>query len=222
MTAYATKRDVYALGLPRGSLGNPGRLVASSLAVNSTVELSEHGFVQDDKVTVRATEGGNVSAPLVTGTVYYVIPLTDSTFQLASTQGGPAITFTSDANSMVVTADLPWDELLEYFSRFVDGFLPADAVPLKAPYPITVIGTVAELVGRKIQILSGTTSESMREMELAAKSKLERWVAGLPVRDAQKTNARTNLAVVKSSDNGVLGYPLFGGSGYPRDNGGFF
>jgi len=216
VTAYAAISDVYSYGLPRGALGNPGRLVDSSLAATSAITLSEHGFVAGDAVSLRATAGGNLSAPLVAGTTYYVLPLDDSTFQLSSTPNGSPITLTSDGVSVVVTADLPFAALLEFYSRFVDGFLPAHMVPLPAPYPVTVVGIVAQLVAARVQILSGMTSGSMREAELSAKAQLERWTAGLPVRDAAPTTVSTNLAVVKSDRHeNRIGRPLYGcGSGW--------
>lgn len=216
MTAYAQPSDVYKYGLPRGALGNPGRLLASSLAATSTMELMEHGFVLNDPVTFRATDGGTLSSPLVAGTTYYVIPLTYSTFQVAAAPNGPAITLTVDGVSMAVTADLPFADVLEFYSRFVDGFLPAEVVPLQAPYPVTVIGIVAQLSAKKLQILSGLTSESMDASELAAKAQLERWAAGLPVRDAASTQQPANLAVnVQPPSPQILGWTGWSANGWP-------
>lgn len=210
MVAYAQRRDIYRYGLPRGALGNPGRLVGSSLAATSTIELIEHGFESDDAVTLRATENGTLSAPLVSGVVYYVIFLSDSTFQVAAAPDtGIPITLTSDGVSMLVCADLPFDDVLEYYSRFVDGFLPAHAVPLPVPYPVTVVAIVAELTAKKIQILSGLSSDSMRESELAAKAQLERWALGIPARDAAATTQPTNLATVKVRRDDRIGMPLY-------------
>lgn len=212
MAAYATRRDLYKYGLPRGALGNPGRLVASSLAATSTIELIEHGFDTDDAVTFRATEGGVLSSPLVAGVTYYVIPLTDSTFKIAvAVSTGIPITLTSDGVSMMVTADLPFEDVLEYYSRFVDGFVP-EAAPLTTPYPITVVAIVAELSAKKLQILSGLTSGSMNETEMAAQAQLKRWASGVPVRDKAVTTAPSNLAVVRAIRDDQIGRP---------DNGGF-
>lgn len=216
MTAYATQGDVYKYGLPRGALGNPGRLVESSLASTSTITLFEHGLETGDALTTRAADGGILSAPLVAGTIYYAIRLTDSTFQLAATPTGPAITLTTDGVEMFVAVDLPWDALLERYSRFVDGFVPAHAVPLAAPYPITVVAVVAELVAKKAQILSGVRSGSMDEAEASAAAQLKRWAAGVPVRDVAPTQQSTNLAVVHSVCDRRIGGLPFG----LTDNGG--
>src|SRR5690242_15137565 len=155
MVAYASRRDVYDYGLPRGTLGMPARLVESSLAATDVLELDGHGFETDDPVILRAAEGGTLSAPLVAGTTYYAINLSDSTFQLAAAAGGAAIDLTTDGVSMLVATPLPFDKVLEFYSRFVDSFLPAHAVPLVAPYPDVVVATVAELAAKKLLHLCG-------------------------------------------------------------------
>jgi len=225
VTAYAARSDVYKYGLPRGALGNPGRLAASSLAATSTIELIEHGFAAGDPITFRATDGGTLSAPLVAGTIYYALPATDSTFQVSATPLGSPITLTTDGANVVVTADLPFDDVLEFYSRFVDGFLPAHVVPLPTPYPITVVAIVAELTAKKIQILSGMRSGSMDEAEIAAGAQLKRWAAGLPVRDAAPATVPANLAVTHARRDNVLGFipsgEFRGGINGPQDNGGF-
>jgi hypothetical protein len=194
VTAYATRRDLYTYGLPRGIVGRQGRLVSSSKAATDVLELDGHGFETDDELLLRATEGGTLSAPLAEGTVYYAIRLTDSTFKLAATAGGAAINITSDGVSMVVSTPLPLDEILEVYSRWVDDFLPGHVVPLESPYPVTVVATVAELAAKKIAHLAGVSSESINEAELAAKAKLERWAKGIPLRDTRAT-ASANKAV---------------------------
>lgn len=210
MTSYATKSHVYQFGLPRGGLGNPGRIVDSAPSSTSVVTLSEHGFATGDAIYFRAADGGALAAPLVAGVAYYAIYLSDSEFQISATAGGSAITLTSNAASMIAWADLPFASLLEYYSRFVDGFLPAEAVPLQAPYPVTVIAIVATLVAKRVQILSGMRSESMDDAEAGAAKQLERWVKGLPVRDKAPLQVQTNLAISTSVPDRRIGVPLFG------------
>jgi hypothetical protein len=221
VTAYATRQDLYKFGLPRGALANPARLVASMSAANSTIELLEHGFETGDAITFRIADGGSLSAPLVAGTTYYAIKLNDSDFQVSATPTGGPITLTTDSVSIFVTADLPIDDLLEAYSRFADDLLPAHAVPLQAPYPVTVVRIVCELTAKKAQILSGLKSESMEEAELAAMAQLKRFGAGLPIRQAQPNNIPTNLAVTSAIGQPRIGViePLNGGR--ITDNGGF-
>lgn len=197
MTAYATRSDLYTHGLPRGVLSNEGRLVASSLASTNVLTLDNHLFETDDRVQVRAIQGGVLSSPLVAGTVYYVIRLTDSTFSLAETSGGSAIDLTSNGESMVVTAEMPIDDLLEAYSRFVDDFIP-HLVPLAAPYPITIVRVVCELTAAKLLLLMGQSSTTMKEAEVGAKAQLERWASGQPIRDANAT-ASSNMAITGNS-----------------------
>jgi hypothetical protein len=209
MTSYVTQSDVYTYGLPRGALGNPGRLVDTSLAATSSITLSEHGFVTGDAITFRVPtgSGGVLSSPLVAGTVYYAIYETDSTFQVSATPTGAPITLTTDGVAMIVTKDLPFAQLGEFYSRFADGFMPAHVVPLQAPYPITVVGVVAQLVAHRIQILSGMTSESMDALEASAAKQLTRWAAGLPVRDANTPpNKPANLAVNTNKNSKFIGF----------------
>lgn len=179
----------------------------SALSSNSLITLNEHSFETGDAVYFRAADGGALAAPLVAGTAYYAIKVSESSFQVSTTPTGGPITLTSNAVSMIVWADLPFDALLEYYSRFVDGFLPAEAVPLAAPYPVTVIAIVATLVAKRIQFLSGMMSASMDEAEAGAAKQLERWVKGLPVRDKAITQQQTNLATFTRVCDSRIGVP---------------
>lgn len=191
--AYATRRDVYRYGLPRGTLAADARPVASVTPATDTFELDGHGFDDGDVVLVRAFEGGSLPAPLVAGTRYHAIRESDSTFKLSATNGGPAIDITSAGSQVAVAGELPFDEVLEFYSRFVDPFLP-HGVPLVAPYPVFVTGIVAQLAAKMLLHLAGEKSVSVDEAELAAKAQLERWAKGQPLRDEAAT-ASTNLAI---------------------------
>ncbi len=203
---YATRADLHKYGLPRGLLGNPGRLCASVLAATDTFEI-DGSFETDDALLFRAEAGGVLPAPIVAGVTYYAIRLSDSTFKASATISGSAIDLTTDGESVVVSAALPFDEVLEFYSRFVDGCIP-HAVPLAAPYPVIVVAIVAELSAKKLLMFAGQSSQSMTEFELAAKAQLERWYAGAPIRDA-RASAPTNLAVAEQ----VLSDPRGWGSG---------
>ncbi|OFX05632.1 MAG: hypothetical protein A3E78_14510 [Alphaproteobacteria bacterium RIFCSPHIGHO2_12_FULL_63_12] len=189
MTAYATRRDLYRYGLPRGTLSSEGREVSSSVASTNVLTLTDHGFETDDEVLVRALEDGTLSAPLVAGTTYYAIRLTADTFSLATAAAGSAIDLTTNGTTMWISTELPFDDVLEFYSRFVDAFIPAHLVPLESPCPVTVVALVAELAAKKLQLLAGVSSVVMTELELAAKAQLERWAKGLPLRDAAVTTS---------------------------------
>jgi hypothetical protein len=185
--------------LPRGLLANPGRICSSVLASSDAFELDGHGFETDDPLVFRIESGGTMPAPIATGTTYRAIRVSDTLFQVAAAAAGPAIDLTTDGALVVVATPLPFDEVLEFYSRFVDGCIPAHAVPLTAPYPITVTALVAELSAHRLLLIAGQSSESMTAIELGAKAQLERFANGMvPGRDARFT-ASTNLAVAAST-----------------------
>jgi hypothetical protein len=194
--------------------------VDSFTAASGAAVLSEHGLVNGDAITLRTPtgSGGALPAPLVAGTVYYTLYQTDSFFKVSATPNGAPITLTTDGVAVIVTKDLPFAQLGEFYSRFADGFLPAHVVPLQAPYPITVVGIVAQLVARRIQLLSGTTSESMDALEASAAKQLKRWADGLPVRDAATPpNKPANLATFTNRNSKFIGFhdPTFDSFGNP-------
>ncbi len=191
---YCSRGDVNRW-IPAGAIAYSGRLVDSSNATTNVLMLDGHGFETDDQVTVRATaEGGTLSAPLVEGTTYYVIRLNDATFKLSATASGAAIDLTTAGVSMIVTKQPPYDDIIEFYSRWADAFLPAHLVPLESPIHPTVKGIVAELSAKKIMNLDGKASAIVDAAELASKAMLERFAKGIPLRGAAAT-ASANLAV---------------------------
>lgn len=184
---YATRSDLYKYGLPRGMLANPGRFCASALASTNVFELDGHGFETDDQLMFRSEAGGVLPDPFVGGFTYYAIRQNESTFKVAATPGGAPIDLTSDGTNVMVATPLPMEEILEFYSRFVDGLIPAHLVPLRPPYPITVTAIVAELAAKKLLLLANQSSQAMTEVELAAKAQLTRWATGMPLRDSRGT-----------------------------------
>lgn len=172
-----------------------GRELASVKAATDLLELNEHGFDTDDQVLVRAADGGTLAAPLVAGTTYFVIRVSDATFKLAATQGGGAIDLTTDGAAMIVASPLPFDEVLEEYSRVIDGMIP-HIVPLKTPYPITVVAATAKLAAKELQRIAGISSESTKDAVAEVKAQLELWAKGQPIRDARVTTGSSNLAIV--------------------------
>jgi hypothetical protein len=189
---YCQRADVYKYGFPRGLLANPGRRCASVNATTDKLELDGHGFETDTPVMFRAEGSGSLPSPLLASTTYYAIRVTDSAFQVALVAGGAAINLTSTGTAVLVATPLAFDDVIEFYSRWADDFLPANAVPLN-PVPVVVRGLVAELAAKKLLLLAGQSSQSMDAQELAAKAQLERYAKGIPLRDTTAV-ARTNLA----------------------------
>lgn len=193
--SYATIADLAKFGFPRGLLANPAREIASIEATGNVLTLDSHGFGEDDVITFRAEDGGTLPSPLVAGTSYYAIPLTDSTFQVASSEGGSALDIASGGERVLVAAStVPMLEaLLEQNSRLFDSYLPAHAVPLEEPYPTVAIACVAQLTAADALALMGQSSELIQARAEQTRKELSRLAKGIPLRDERAT-APSNLA----------------------------
>ena len=100
--------------------------------------------------------------------------------------------------------DFPFDDVIEFYSRWADGLLPAHAVPLAAPIHATVRGVVADCSAKRLLNIDGKSSEVVNQAELAGKAILERYAAGIPLRGAT-TTVRANLSVNSSTRRAVYG-----------------
>jgi hypothetical protein len=208
---YCEASDLYAYGLTRGAIPNPGRLIASVSTSADTLSLDVHGFAADDPVTFRAEAGGSLPGPLVAGTTYYVIPVTESTFQVSATEGGDAIDLTSAGENILVITPLPIAAAISFASRLVDDCLPAHVVPLEEPIADIVKMTTAELAIWKLTAGKGS-AKTISEMVDAARKRLERWGKGVPIRG---TNAPTPANLAASASVPYLdsrGWNRFGGT----------
>lgn len=194
---YCSRADLYKFGLPRGVLGTKGDIVEASIASTDTLTFDGHGFETDTPVMLRAAEGGTLSAPLVASTIYYAIRVSDATFKVAATAGGAVINLTTDGTSMIVSTPLDFDDVIEAYSRWVDGFVPHIVPFVAGSIPIMVKMVVAELSAKKLLALAGHSSELVDAAVVTATAQLERWAKGVPVRDALAT-ASSNRSVVSS------------------------
>ncbi len=203
MTAdlYCSRADVNR-ELPLGSITSPSGLVASSVASTNAITYDGHGLETNDQVTVRAAEGGTLSAPLAEGTVYFARRITNATFELALVADGSAIDLTTSGVEMIVIREPNYDATIEFYSRHADAFLPAHVVPLQAPIHPTVKGIVARLTAKALLNSDGKSSDAVNAAELAANAQLERFAKGIPLRGAAVTSS-ANLAVSMSMGTGT-------------------
>lgn len=74
-------------------LGGSPKEFTADLSAN-TVKVPAHGYVNTDKIVFYST---TPPAPLVAGTIYYVVSATTDDFQVAATSGGSAINLTANA-----------------------------------------------------------------------------------------------------------------------------
>lgn len=214
---YCNPSDLYDYGLPRGGVPNPGRLIASVSAASNAFELDVHGFENGDPVVLRAEAGGSLPAPLVEGTTYYAVPLTESTFSLSLTDGGSAVDLTSSGLNVIVVAPLPIAKAIDFASALIDDMIPAHAVPLTAPYPPIVVMTCAELAAAKLSGRAGGASVSLASAADAARKRLERWGKGIPIRgtntEAQKSTLVSQYTAPVATFQDPTGYTRYGGTG---------
>lgn len=194
---YCSRGDVTAR-LPPGTVVSPAGILASCLASTDVLTYDGHGLETDDEVTVRAASAGTLSAPLVAGTIYYAIRLTNAAFKLAASAGGAALNITSDGVEMVVTREPKFDGVIEFVSRWADTFLPAHVVPLTAPIHPLVRGVVADVSAKRILNANGQDSAAVTAAELAGKAILERFAAGMPLRGGT-AQTPSNLAITATS-----------------------
>lgn len=201
--SYATRAHLHRYGLPRGALASPARLVEGN--TGSVLSLDDHGLADDDELVFRPEGGGALPSPLETGTTYYAVVLTASTFSVAATAGGSVIPLTTSGDRVVVavTIDSMINAVLEKNSRLFDSYLPAHAVPLEAPYPLVATASVAQLSAIELLSILGQASAAALANAEAVRRELPRLARGIPLRDPTAT-ARENLAttVAVSDDRG--------------------
>lgn len=206
---YCEAADLYDHGLPRGGLPNPGRVVESVATGTEIMTLDGHGFREDAELVFRAEDGGSLPSPLVEGTTYYAIPLTDSTFSVTATEGGAAVNLTTAGSMVIVTTPLPITAAIEWASAWVDEQIP-HVLPLEEPYPKTIIAACADLATARLLRYTGAASVALEEKLVGTQRLLERWARGIPVRGATRP-VSGNLAAVISSGEDPRGWSSPGG-----------
>lgn len=212
-----TPSDVYAHGLPRGSIPGTGRVVESvSLDGDdpgAILRLRAHGFALDTPVRVRAEAGGVLPDPLARDVTYYAIPLHEDAFRLAesaSTDGVPAaaLDFAGRGCGIVVIPPDPIAAAIDFGSRIVLDMLPAHVLPLETVPDIVRI-TAAELAAHNVLSTTGGAAESLTTLIDQAQARMTRWAKGVPLRENPPPaagKAITSSAVAPAADSGWTCY----------------
>lgn len=205
---YCSRGDVVA-ELPIGAIISPGAITAGADATANTLESDGHGLETDMPVTVRSVDGAadaELPAPLVAGTTYYVIRVTNALFKLAATAGGSAIDLTTEGTEVVVAREPKYDETIEFYSRWVDDLLPAEAVPLEEPIPVLIKGVVARLSAKHLMNVGGQNSDVVTAEEVASKAIVERHAAGIPLRGPTMTGSTNKAITAPASSSDPRGW----------------
>jgi hypothetical protein len=192
MALYCDEADLYNHGMPRGGPPNPGRRVSAVSPAADVLTLDLHGLVLNAEIRFRAEGGGALPGGLSAGVVFYAIPLSGSTFQVAAAVDGPAIDITSSGQNVMLIVPVNFEAAIEWASAIIDDSLPAHAVPLEAPYPPIVRMTVAELAAN--YLMAGVNSPSLTAIADAAIKRVGRWAKHIPIRGTNAPTTHTSVA----------------------------
>ena len=194
---YSSPSDLYAFGLPRGAIPNPGRVLSS--AIDSVCTLDVHGFETGNEILFRPSGDGAMPSGLSAGVTYFAQAETEHTFRVRATAGGVAITFTDAEDPLVVIAPLNRAAAIAWADRMIDDMSTGQAVPFDDTslypdgVPEIIRMTSAELAAGKLLAITGSASRSLSETVDAAVKRIGRWAQGLPVRGTPAAS-RANLA----------------------------
>lgn len=201
MPAYCTRDDALAW-VTQGAVTNPRRVIAAVNTDTDTLALDDHRLKTgyEAQLWLPRNGAGEMAEPLIEGTVYYAIRLSDSTFQIAATPAdaaaGSQIDITSEGCDMKLVAQIPWDAYIEGRSAKLDEQAIGNAFPLADGEPVPIV--VRDLVS--IQVLGdaarfvGSTDIDLSEEQERARKELEVWAKGKPLR-AKEAPAPTNTAI---------------------------
>lgn len=197
MVALCAESDVFSV-IASGSVPNAGRLCASALNAGDVLELDCHGFAADTPVRFRVEEGGTMPAPLVAGTTYYAVPVDESRFSVAATEGGAVVPLTADGDLVVVMRDRPVAAAIAMASDYVAPALRGNVEPTSlSDVPHQVRSMVALYAARILRVWSQREHADLAPLIDAAEKRLDKFMRGVPTGGPDAT-APSNLAVARS------------------------
>lgn len=224
--AYATRSNVYALGLPPAAFVRAPRTVEAVDASTDTFTIRGHGLdagravtfaLQGSPTPVLGVTGSALPAGLSASTVYYALPLSGDLFQVSLTSGGAAVAIT-DAGTGIFgvavdfSADL--DAQLESTAGDIDIACAAHGTPFPpdagGAYPPWLVGLNARLAAADSLIVFGLQNPiyeaSMRRIldrvETDRKD-MEWWKKGAPIPGMSSRDATPTVA-----EAGAVGWSL--------------
>lgn len=162
-------------------MSNSARLVSSASASTEILTLDGHGLADDDPVTFRAESGGSLPSPLVAGTTYYAIDVTDSTFQVAASAGGAAVDLTTAGSNTLLIVQPPWDRWIEEESGLVECSCPSHVVPFDTVPPIIRRLTSLLVAARGLAWAGKSTGTVQTELDTVWKL-FDGWKKGQAIR----------------------------------------
>ncbi len=197
MARYAEIEDLYAHGVPHGTLVSQALLISSVDATLNRIEVGAHGLVTDREIFFVADEDGVLPAPLAELTAYYARRVSSSVIEVAATVGGAAIDLTDEGTApfrLHIDLEAKANGILEAKSRDFDQLAIGHAVPFEVPYPDWVTATVAAGAATEVQwALRQIGFEEYKARDDLWFLKTKRIASGGKVRDERATGS-ANLA----------------------------
>lgn len=199
MGAYATRDDVYLLGLSAQAFVVRARPIAKVAldvdAATGTIRLEAHGFSSLDALLFSSTSGGALPEELSAFVYYTPIVLGSDLFQVADPTTGAPIVFTEQGQGWSVGYDPArrLDRHLEDEASVIDEHLSAEAPPIQrdpitGKFPQVLVGLNARMAARSavtsLQIENPAyrvARDRLDAQEAQDLAMLQSWLAGKPI-----------------------------------------
>jgi hypothetical protein len=149
---YATRDDVFNLGLTARAFVVRGRPVETVDAASGVIRLPAHGLNDEDRVTLEVTSGGQLPTGLSPAQSYGVEYVEFDLLRLRDDNGDPIGSYAEAGEAWKIAVDplRRLDRHLEAAAARIDESLTAHTPPLAKPYPIHVIEMNARLAARRM------------------------------------------------------------------------
>lgn len=210
--SYAQRNDVFNVGVPNGALTRQARQIEGADPATDILQIGGHGLKAGSPISFKVAGSGVLPAGLALLTIYYALLITladgstdENRFQVSTTPNGSAVNFTDAGTSpfsLVVPTGPLIDDFLESYSRWADGVMPADAVPLVAPYPKWVSHIVAVRSAIAVANALGNGTPLLAAREDTEIKDFMRLAPGVPLRGDATAQVSTNTAVVQTAASG--------------------
>lgn len=213
--AYATRRDVYLLGLSAQAFVTRSRPFDAVDATSATIRLRAHGLDVGDVVTFDVVSGGALPTGISAAALYYPIAVGSDLLRIATTPAGSPIASWASAGSgwaLAIDYGPRLDAHLADAAAMIDEHLTAHEPPILPDpsthaYPPILVGMNARLAARaavtSLQIENAAYRVAVDRLfacETRDQEILAAWKAGKPIqpRPTDETTAADNAAIAVS------------------------
>lgn len=214
--AYATRADVYRLGLTAAAFVTRPRPYDAVTIASASIRLTAHGLAADDLVSLVAVSGGSLPTSVTATSVYSPVIVSGDVFTLKTYPAGVAISsWASGGSGWGVSVDYGprLDAHLSDASAVIDEHLTAHEPPIPVDpvtglYPPVLVGLCARMAARSavtsLQIENAAYRVATDRLFARERQDLEilaAWKAGKPIqpRPTDQSDVADNGARASSS-----------------------